>query len=133
MAQAPPVKPATKGPAVEKAWVSPLERPAVFKDKPFLTDAEVADYERRTADRADGRQLEDPRTDPSVRAPAWLDYGKRMVGSNRSSLIVDPPDGRIPPLTADGQKRDADRRSANRTHGPADGPENRRSRGKASP
>ena len=42
----------------------------------------------------------------------------------RTSLIVDPPDGRIPPLTADGQARAAARAEARRLH-PADGPEDR--------
>jgi hypothetical protein len=103
---------------------TPLERPAIFKDKEFLTDAEIAEYERRTAARADGRQLEDPRTDPSVQSPDVLDYGKRMSG-NRSSLIADPPDGRIPPLSPEGQKRDAARRAAARGRGSADDPETR--------
>jgi len=55
----------------------------------------------------------------------WLDYGKTVVGSRRTSLIVDPADGKIPPLTADAQKRNAERRAAARTHGPADSYENR--------
>jgi hypothetical protein len=105
--------------------VTPLERPPQFKDKAFLTDEEVTDYERRAAARVDGRPPDDPRTDPSVQPPDWLDYGKKMVGGNRSSLIVDPPDGRIPPLTAEGQARAAARRSASQARGPADDPENR--------
>ena len=105
--------------------MTPLERPPQFKDKAFLTDEEVADYERRAAARVDGRPPDDPRTDPSVQPPDWLDYGKKMVGGNRSSLIVDPPDGRIPPLTAEGQARAAARRSASQARGPADDPENR--------
>ena len=109
--------------------VTPLERPPQFKDKAFLTDEEVADYERRAAARVDGRPPDDPRTDPSVQPPDWLDYGKKMVGGNRSSLIVDPPDGRIPPLTAEGQARAAARRSASQARGPADDPENRTSVG----
>jgi len=116
-------------PDLQGVWdyrtATPLERPTEFKGKEILTDAEVADYERRAAARADGRPPDDPRTDPSVHSPAWLDYGKKVVGGNRSSLIVDPPDGRIPPMTADAQKRETARRAANGNHGPADGPENR--------
>jgi len=48
-----------------------------------------------------------------------------VVGSRRTSLIVDPPDGRIPALSPEGQRRSAERRAAARTHGPADSYENR--------
>ncbi len=87
-------------PDLQGVWdyrtATPLERPAEFAGKEFLTDEEVADWERRALARPDGRNPDDPRTDPSVQAPEWLDYGKKMVSSHRSSLIVDPPDGRIP-------------------------------------
>jgi hypothetical protein len=115
-------------PDLQGVWdyrtATPLERPAIFQGKEFLTDADVADYERRTAARADGRQLEDPRTDPSVQSPDWLDYGRRVVASKRSSLIIGPT-GRIPALTADAQTRETSRRAAGRGRGPADDPENR--------
>jgi hypothetical protein len=55
----------------------------------------------------------------------WLDYGRNVVGTRRSSLIVDPPDGRIPPLTADATTREAERRRMAGRRGPADGPEDR--------
>ena len=103
--------------------VTPLERPPQFAGKEFLTDQEVADYERRAAARTDGRPPDDPRSDPSVQPPEWLDYGKKMVGSNRSSLIVDPPDGRIPPLTGEAQAKAATRRAEARNRGAADDPE----------
>jgi hypothetical protein len=116
-------------PDLQGVWdyrtATPLERPAQFKDKAFLTDAEVAAYERLAAERPDGRPPDDPRTDPSVQAPSWLDYGKRVVADNRTSLIVDPADGRIPPLTPGAQKREADRRAAARAHGSADSAEDR--------
>ena len=67
----------------------------------------------------------DPRSAPSVHPPWWLDYGRSVVGTRRSSLVVEPADGRIPPLTADAQKRAADRSAASRGRGPADGPEDR--------
>ncbi len=104
---------------------TPLERPAEFAGKEFLTDAEIADYERRARERPDGRNPDDPRTDPSVQAPDWLDYGKQMVASRRSSLVVDPKDGRIPPLTPEAQARAATRRAETRNRGAADNPENR--------
>jgi hypothetical protein len=47
-----------------------------------------------------------------------------VYGKTRSSLLIDPPDGRMPALTADAQKRAADRAQARRDH-PADGPEDR--------
>ena len=40
----------------------------------------------------------------------WWEYGSKIVGTRRTSLIVDPADGRIPPLTPDGQKRAEDKR-----------------------
>jgi hypothetical protein len=114
-------------PDLQGVWdyrtVTPLERPPQFAGKEFLTDEEVADYERRAAARTDGRPPDDPRTDPSVQPPEWLDYGKKMVGGNRSSLIVDPPDGRIPPLTPAAQAKAAARRTEARGRGAADDPE----------
>ncbi len=57
----------------------------------------------------------------------WWDRGvhvARVNGKARTSLIVDPPDGRIPALTAAGQARATARADARRQHG-ADGPEDR--------
>ena len=48
----------------------------------------------------------------------------RSVGNRRTSLVVDPPDGRIPPLTPAAQKR-APRRRDERRERPAEGPEDR--------
>ena len=63
--------------------------------------------------------------DPSVHPPWWLDYGRQVVSTRRSSLVVDPHDGRIPALTAQAQHRAAERRAASRARGPADSPEDR--------
>jgi hypothetical protein len=105
--------------------LTPLERPPQFAGKEFLTDREIADYERRAAERPDGRPPDDARSDPSVHPVEWLDYGKKVVGNHRSSLIVDPPDGRIPARSAEGKERDAALRVAARGRGPADNPEDR--------
>ena len=52
----------------------------------------------------------------------WMDRGLKTVGTRRTSLIVDPPNGRYPALTPRGQQRADARREYAREH-PADGPE----------
>ena len=96
---------------------TPLERPAEFADKEFLSEQDVAAVERRAAelgqvDRPDGSLMNTP--------PWWLDYGTRVVQTRRSSLIVDPPDGRLPAMTPQGLKRQAD---LTREHATVNGPE----------
>lgn len=116
-------------PDLQGVWdlrsATPLERPGRFAGKEFLTDAEVAEYERVAAGREDGRPPDDPRFEPSVHPPWWLDYGKKVVGTKRTSLVVDPPDGRVPPLTPEARRRAADRRAARGDRGPADSYEDR--------
>jgi hypothetical protein len=106
---------------------TPLERPRELAGREFLTDEEIAAFERRAAEREDGRPPEDARSAPSVHPVWWLDYGKQVVGTKRSSLIIDPSDGRVPPLTADAQRRAADQRRSRAGRGPADAPEDRSS------
>ena len=55
----------------------------------------------------------------------WWDRGTNIVGTRRTSLIVDPANGRIPALTEEGQRRAAERAAARKARGPADGPEDR--------
>jgi hypothetical protein len=106
---------------------TPLERPARFAGREFMTPAEVVEYEKLAAEREDGRPPDDARSieEQSVHAVWWLDYGKKVVKTARTSLIVDPPDGKIPPMTPEGKDRAAARRAEARTHGPADSYENR--------
>ena len=93
-----------------------LERPARFAGREFMTADEVAAYEQEALEREDGRPPDDGRTEQSVHPVWWLDYGKTVVGSRRTSLIVDPADGRIPPLTRGGAA--AEMPSAGRRPGP---------------
>ena len=106
---------------------TPLERPARFAGREFMTPDEVVEYERLALAREDGRPPDDARSleEQSVHPVWWLDYGKKVVKTARTSLIVDPPDGKMPPMTAEGRERAAARRAAARTHGPADSYENR--------
>ena len=106
------------------ATMTPLQRPSEFAGKEFLTDDEVVALEQRKAERADGRPIWASGTYPTVHAPSWLDYGTKVVGTRRSSLIVDPPDGRIPALTPEARHRAEARRVSRREH-PADSWEDR--------
>ena len=120
-------------PDLQGVWnfstITPLERPAEFSGKEFLTDAEARDYERRVVERSnrDNRESTAEADVSSAYNEFWWDRGvhaARVHGKVRTSLIVDPPDGRLPPLTADGQARATARADARREH-PADGPEDR--------
>src|SRR5258707_687919 len=99
--------------------ITPLERPAEFAGKEFLTDAEAAQYEARTVQRSN-RDTREQSADADVASAYnefWWDRGvhaARVNGRTRTSLIVDPPDGRIPALTPDGQRRAAARAAARR-------------------
>jgi hypothetical protein len=107
------------------ATLTPLERPAELAGKEFFTPAEAAAYEKQGRERNDAdRRGSTPEADLAVGYNAiWWDRGTHIVSTGRTSLIVDPPDGRIPPLTPEAQKKAAARAEARRLH-PADGPEN---------
>jgi len=108
------------------ATITPLERPAELAGKEFFTEQEAAQYEkdvlaRTNMDRRDGgaqADLERAYND------FWWDRGTKIVKTLRTSLIVDPKNGRIPPLTAAAKERQAARQAANEGH-EFDGPENR--------
>ena len=77
------------------ATITPFERPANLQGKEFLTAAEAAALERQSA----GVRDDDgpPRKgDVGSYNQFWFDSGDRVVSSRRTSLVVDPPDGRVP-------------------------------------
>jgi hypothetical protein len=104
--------------------LTPLERPAEFADKPVLTEQEVKDYEARLL-RDNNRDRRDGTAEVDVgRAynEFWYDRGSHVVQNRRSSLIIDPPDGKIPALTPQAQQRQAALAEYKKQH-PDDGPE----------
>ena len=87
------------------ATITPLERPAEFAGKQVLTDQDVAALEERAAQ---GRVDRPPRDgDPGTYNQLWFDRGTKVVPTRQTSLIVDPPDGKMPALTPAAQKREA--------------------------
>lgn len=106
------------------ATLTPLERPAALAGKTHLTDEEAADFAKRAIagrnfDRRDGGAEADV---SRAYNDLFYDFGKRA--SNQTSLIIDPPDGKLPLLTEAGQKRASDRvaRLARVPEGPEDRP-----------
>jgi hypothetical protein len=116
--------------------ITPLERPANLADQEFFSAEEVAALEQQAVagiERANAPSA--VRTEPlpvggNVGAynSYWTEQGSRVVPSGRTSLIVDPPTGRLPPLTAEALDRitsPESRRLADVKDGrvPANGPE----------
>ena len=81
--------------------VTPVERPAELTGKEFFTEQEALEWERTYFERR-WRASKEAATSPEV-TPTWNVPGK-VVPTRRTSLVVDPPDGRIP-LTAEGRRR----------------------------
>ena len=114
--------------SLEGIWtnstLTPLERTDEFRGKASLTEKEAAEYETRTVvqgnrDRRDG----DPEADVArAYNDLFFDRGDKLArvgGSVRTSMIVDPPDGKIPPLTAEALRRIERNRADAKLH-PAD-------------
>ena len=107
-------------PDLQGVWdfrtITPLQRPEEIENREFLTAEEATTLERKAIDR--NRRL---REAPAWRTEAggsvgehnnfWMDRGTRVVETRRTSLIVDPPNGRLPPLTEEGWERAKMRRS----------------------
>ena len=123
-------------PDLQGIWTSathtPLERPANLAGREFLTEKETAELtELLTADGVDplrGRgalasktdaerreRTRQPKEDIHYDNAIWLtEEQPKGLSSRRTSLIVDPPDGRIPPLTPEAQQREDKRKQASR-------------------
>jgi len=107
------------------ATITPLERPAELEGKAFFTPDEAAAYEKQWRERnnADRRETSSDADLTTGYNDFWWDRGTKVVSTLRTSIIVAPPEGRLPPLTPEAQKKAADRAEFRALH-PADGPEN---------
>ena len=112
-------------PDLQGVWLSnsatPLERPKALEGRQFLTDEEVRELKKRgdrifkdgNSDFASGDNAflaafgnVEQYKNPNISTGSSLEMVEREF-DNRTSLIVDPPDGRIPPLTAEARQRQA--------------------------
>ena len=105
--------------------ITPLQRPEDLADTEVLSTQEAAELQDQLLTRRNNDQRPSEAAKDVARAynDFWLDYGKSLTEDKRTSLIVDPPDGRIPALTPAGKEREEARKAAMAR--PAHGPEDR--------
>ncbi len=129
-AQAPALRTADGHPDLQGVWnfstATPMERPEDLAEQTTLTPEEAAAWEQRLAEQraANESELEDAplgaRLGYSVRV--WFEHG-HTLSDQRTSLVVDPADGRIPPAQPVVEERAEARRVLRERH--AHGPEDR--------
>ena len=85
---------------------TPLERPSEFGERLYFTEGELAQAAAQLAKRAETDLQEFVRPNAGVNTGPPGNWGERARRPPRqTSLIVDPPNGRMPRLTPEGQKR----------------------------
>jgi hypothetical protein len=128
-------------PDMQGVWannnMTPLERPARFGMRATMTDAELADLKKRAQPLLDGgdaffgdelitavlegrTRFSSSDTQVGNYDQSWL---SERIWDNRTSLVIDPPDGRIPALVPAAQERARAEIAARRARGPADRPQ----------
>ena len=106
-------------PDLQGTWdfrtATPLNRPEAFKDREFLTEEEIAEWEANVAKGHQGALERSASDEPSQGDVdvgydfIFIDVGTKISG-RRTSLIVDPPNGRMPGLTHAARMRLAENR-----------------------
>ena len=90
-------------PDLQGFWstTTPMERPGEYDGRTALTDEERAELDARAAS---NRDRQPPPGSTGAYNSFWVESGKR---STQTSLVIDPPDGQLPPLTDRVRERDA--------------------------
>ena len=93
--------------------VTPMERPAELAGKDIFTPQEARAWEKQVVDRVNRDQRAPGSVQDVARAynDVWWDSGTTVVRTLRTSMVIDPPDGKIPPLTPLALKAVEERRS----------------------
>ena len=106
-------------PDLQGTWsnitATPFERPEDLAGKAVLTAEEAAAYKQKISDE---RLASEKISNVGYSLEVWFERGDRLV-SSRTSAIVDPPDGRVPSLTAEAERKEEMGRAAREAH-PAD-------------
>ena len=106
------------------ATLTPMERPAEFAGKETLTEEDVANIVARSAQYTQLLSERGAGGSTGSYDEFWFDFGSDVSDDRRTSLVIDPPNGRIPDHTPVARERIAARRAYLRDH-PADSWEDR--------
>jgi hypothetical protein len=105
-------------PDLQGIWNSsgtPLQRDPKFGDREYLTDQEIADGKAQASGRLIPETTEEARIPSFAVGPTF--WNEVTDPSGRTSLIYDPPDGRLPPTTPQYQAQQAERHGCSRSRG----------------
>jgi hypothetical protein len=112
-------------PDLQGTWtnvtLTPFERPRELAGKEYFTEQEAAAYEKQMLDRRE--ETPEVAGDGLVDKHVWWEQGRKVTGTRRTSMVVEPRDGRVPPLTPEARQAAAAR--AEMLRRPATGPEDR--------
>jgi hypothetical protein len=104
------------------ATYTPFERPAEFKNREFFSVEEAAAYAKRALDRF----LDQPEDQAHYDNSIWMSEKQpKGVTSLRTSIVVDPADGKVPPMNQEGRQRGEEKAAARRLIGPYDSAQSR--------
>ncbi len=96
-------------PDLQGVWdfrtITPMERPAALADTDVLSDEAAARLEAETEAAQAARDSETPFDTVGNYNQFWFDPGTTVIDTRRTSLVMDPPDGRIPAKTPEAAAR----------------------------
>jgi len=119
-----PKKPAAH-PDLQGYWTNatftPLERPAELANKEFFTKAEAAEFDRKRLERENAQSKEDIHYDNAL----WQTETWGRVESRRTSIVFDPPNGKLPELSPEGKVKAVANAEAARRRASADSAQDR--------
>ena len=98
------------------ATITPLQRPSEFAGREFLSAEEVAERNQREATRASSERRGELTAERDLALAYDQFWWDRGTSTGRTSLIVDPANGRLPSLTPDAERREAEEREYRRQH-----------------
>ena len=109
-------------PDLQGVWdfrtITPMERPDDLSGQEFLTSEDASELEQIRAAQNAARDGEVPADIVGNYNTFWFDRGESVIGTMRSSLVTDPPDGRIPSLTTAAEQKRAVEAKAREHTGP---------------
>ena len=110
------------------ATVTPFQRPKELGAKQFFTAEEAAAFAKQRVQQGNVDLVDGERGASDLARRAynnfWVDRGTHVSKTMRTSLVMDPPDGRVPPFTPEAQEK-YDAFHADLARHPAGGPEDR--------